>query len=200
MNKNPVKRLSHQIERLDSKPLMLALLLATAGFFWLFNFSSLPLSNPELEKLSAHEGLLDLMLYYSAQEAFTALNHYGTAGRELYLRFLAADFIFIPVYSLGFALLMTRTVRAVCSESTSWLWLNVLPLGIGLFDCVENLSILGMLAYYPDTSAVLGTLSGISTLCKHLLTLLALLALGYGGLVLLLRKFGFKLCAAHQQQ
>ncbi len=199
MSKNPIKRVSHWIVRLYSTPLMLALLLAAVGFSWLFNFSSLPLSNPELVKLSGHEGLLDLMPFYSAQEAFTALNHYGAAGRELYLRFLAADFIFIPVYSLGFALLMTRTSRAVCSEPTPWLWLNVLPLGIGLFDGVENLSILGMLSFYPDASVVLGTLSGISTLCKHLLALTILLALGYGGLILLMRKFGFKLCAAHQQ-
>ena len=176
---------------------MLALLFAAVGFFWLFNFSPLPLSNPELVTLSGREGLLDLMLFYSAQDAFTALNHYGTAGRELCLRFHAADFIFIPVYSFGFALLMTRTIRTACSEPATWLWLNVLPLGIGLFDCVENLSILGMLGFYPGTSVVLGTHSGISTLCKHLLTLTALLALGYGGLILLMRKFGLRLCAAH---
>ncbi len=179
---------------------MPALLLAAVGFFWLFNFSSLPLSNPELAKLSGREGLLDLMFFYSAREALTALNHYGAAGRELYLRFLAADFIFIPVYSLGFALLMTRTIRTVCSESTHLLWLNVLPLGIGFFDCVENLSILGMLAYYPDASVALGALSGISTLCKHLLTLMTLLVLGYGGLILFLRKFGFKLCTSHREK
>ncbi|HEB76702.1 MAG TPA: hypothetical protein ENJ04_10145 [Nitrospirae bacterium] len=198
MNKESIKRMSHLIERLNSKPLMLVLLLAAVGFFWLFNFSALPFSNPELTKLSGGEGLLDLMLYYSAEEAFTALNHYGVAGRELYVRFLAVDFIFIGVYSLGFALLMTRTVRAVCSESSTWRWLNMLPLGIGLFDSMENLSILGMLALYPDASVGLGTLSGVFTLCKHLLTLTALLALGYGGLVLLLRKLGFKLCAGCQ--
>jgi hypothetical protein len=179
---------------------MLVLLLASVGFFWLFNFSALPLSNPELVKLSGHEGLLDLMPYYSAQEAFMALNHYGAAGRKLYMRFLAADFVFIPVYSLGFAFLMTRAVRAVCAEGTSWSWLNLLPLGIGVFDCVEDLIILAMLSLYPDTAVVLGTLSGIATLCKYLFTLLALLSLGYIGLILLARRFGFKPCAAHRQQ
>ena len=199
MSKNPITRVNHWIARLYSTPLRLALLFAAAGFLWLFNFSSLPLSNPELVKLSGHEGLLDLMHFYSAQEAFTALKHYGASGRELYLRFLAADFIFIPVYSLGFALLMTRIFRAVCSEPTPWLWLIVMPLGIGLFDCIENFSILGMLGLYPDANVMLGTLSGIFTLCKHLLTLTTLLTLCYGGLILVLRKFGLKLCAARQQ-
>lgn len=198
MSTNPIKRASDWIVGLYSPPLMVALLAAAIGFLWLFNFAPLPLSNPELVKLSGREGLLDLMPFYSAHEAFTALTHYGAAGRDLYLRFLAADFIFIPIYSLGFALLITRTGRAVCRAPSPWLWLNVLPLGIGLFDCIENLSIFGMLGFFPDASVMLGTLAGISTLCKHVLTLATLLALGYGAIILLLRKFGFTLCAAHQ--
>ena len=116
MRESPFTPVIQWIERHYSTPLMLVLLLASAGFFWLFNFSGLPLSNPELIKLSGREGLLDLMPYYTAQQAFVILGHYGVAGRELYLRFLAADFVFIPVYSLGFAFLMTRAVRALCAE------------------------------------------------------------------------------------
>lgn len=194
-----LERISHRIDSLYSSRLMLALLLAAFGFFWLFNFSPLPLSNPELIKLSGHEGLLDSMPFYSAQEAYTALTHYGAEGRKLYLRFLAADFIFIPTYSLGFSLLMTRTIRAVCGNSGSWLSLNLLPLCIGLFDCVENLCILGILFLYPDNSTILGTLSGFVTSGKWLLTLPAALCLAYGGVVLLMRRLGFMYCHAQQQ-
>lgn len=199
MNKNPIVRISHGIERLYSTSFMSALLIAFVGFFWLFNFSPLPLSNPELIKLSGHEGLLDLMPFYTAQEAYAAMSNYGPAGRELYLRFLRADFIFIPIYSLGFAFLMTRTVRAVCDERSAWSWLNVLPVGIGLFDCMENLSIFGVLSLYPAVYEVLGALAGISTLFKHIFTLLTLLALGYGGVVLILRQCGLALCGSHQR-
>jgi hypothetical protein len=200
MRESPFTRVTQWIERRYSTPLMLVLLLASAGFFWLFNFSALPLSNPELVKLSGREGLLDLMPYYTAQQAFVILGHYGLAGRELYFRFLAADFVFIPVYSLAFAFLMTRALRALCAESNSWSWLNLLPLGIGILDGVEDLSILVMLSLYPDTAVVFGTLSGIATLCKYLLTLLALLSLGCIGLRLLMRRLGFKPCAAHRLQ
>jgi hypothetical protein len=200
MKKNVSKDIVQWIERHYSTRLMLVLLLASIGFFWLFNFSTLPLSNPELVKLSGREGLLDLMPYYSSQKAFAALSHYGPTGRDLYMRFLAADFVFIPIYSLGFALLMTRTARAVCMESASSLWLNLLPFGIGIFDSIENLSILTMLSLYPNTSMMIGTLSGIATLCKHFLTLLSLLSLGYGGAILLMQQFGFKLCATHLQR
>lgn len=199
MNESLIRRVSNRIDRLYSTLLMSALLIAVAGFFGLFNFSTLPLSNPELVKLSGHEGLLDLMPLYSAQEAYTALTHYGAAGRKLYLRFLALDFVFIPIYSLGFALLMTRTIRAVYRDDDSLQSLNLLPLCIGLFDCVENLCILGMLRIYPDGSTMVGTLSGIATLCKNLLTLAAVLCLVSGGVVLLKRRLGLRCCRVQRQ-
>jgi hypothetical protein len=58
MNKGLIRRLSLWIDSLNSTLLMSALLIAVAGFFWLFNFSTLPPSNPELVRLSGHDGLL----------------------------------------------------------------------------------------------------------------------------------------------
>jgi hypothetical protein len=116
----------------------------------------------------------------------------------LYLRFLAADFIFIPVYGIGFALLMTRTIRAVCGAASPWLSLNVFPLVIGLFDCTENICILGMLGVYPGSSLIISTLSGIATLCKRVLTWVAVLCLIYGGAVLMMQRFGLMQCAARR--
>ncbi|MBF0551377.1 MAG: hypothetical protein HQK60_12680 [Deltaproteobacteria bacterium] len=192
MCKNLIKGVSQWIERRYSTPLMLALFLVVFGFFWLFNFSSLPIANSEFVRLSGHEGLLDAMPFYSAQEAYTTLMHYGDAGRKLYLRFLATDFVFIPFYSLSFAFLMTQTIRAVCGAGTSWLRLNLLPFGIGLFDCAENICILGMLGLYPESNTILGTISGVVTLGKWLLTLATVSCLVYGGFVLLVRRLGFK--------
>lgn len=196
MRKN-FRNVSLWIEGYYSLRFMQAMLMITIGFFWLFNGSSLPLSNPELIKISGQTGLLDLLPFYSAQEALTAIDNYGAEGRDLYLRFIAADFIFIPIYSLGFAFLITLTVRSICSKNDSWLFLNMLPIGIGLFDCIENISILGLLLSYPDTSPIIGMLASIATLLKHLLTLATLLILGYGGAILLMRRFGFKLCGSH---
>ncbi len=45
-------RVSDSIARHYSPRLMVVLLLATAGFFWLFNSPALRLSNPELVNLS----------------------------------------------------------------------------------------------------------------------------------------------------
>jgi hypothetical protein len=194
MDGNLIKHASHRIEQLYSLPLMSALLLAAIGFFWLFNFSSLPISNPELMKVSGGEGLLDVRLFYSAKEAYIALSHYSPSGRKYYLGFLAADFIFISIYSLGFAFMMTRTIRGVCGNRSPWLLLNVLPFFIEFFDCLENSCILGMLLIYPDSSLILGTLSGIATVSKWILTMSAVLSLVYGGVILLTRRLGFNHC------
>lgn len=167
---------------------MLVLLLAAGGFFWMFNFSSWPISNRALKMLSGHEGLLDLMPYYSAQQAFTALGHYGVAGRQLYVKFLSADFVFIPIYSFGLAFLMTRILGGGPTPDKSRLWLNLLPFGIGILDWTENLFILTMLRLYPRTNAFVGTVSGMVTLCKYLFTLATVIGLGYGVTMLWVRR------------
>jgi len=195
---NTINRISRWIDHRYSTPLMLILFLVVFGFFWLFNFSPLPVSNSEFIKLSGHEGMLDTMLFYSAQDAFTALTHYGEEGRKLYLDFIAADFLFIIVYSFAFAFLMTIIVLAVCGNGSFWLKLNVLPLGIGFLDCVENICILGMLRIYPLNNTVLGTISGIATLCKWLLTMAVISCLVYGGIMILLRRLGFRRCTVRR--
>jgi len=189
-----INRISLWISQRYSTSAIIILFIVVFGFFWLFNFSRLPISNSEFIKLSGQEGLLDTMLFYSSQEAYTALTHYGEEGRRLYLGFLAADFIFIIFYSVAFAFLMTMVVFSVCGKGSSWLRLNLLPLGIGFFDCVENICIFGMLNIYPLNSTILGTISGSATGCKWLLTMVLISCLVYGGIIILLRRFGFRHC------
>ena len=179
-----------------SAGLMGGLFIVVVGFFWLFNFSSLPISNPAIIKISGQKGLLDTRLFYSARDAFAALSHYGEEGRRLYLAFLAADFIFILSYSVAFALLMTRVACSVCGKGSSWLRMNVLPLGIGFFDCVENICILVMLTTYPLNNIAIGTVSGIATLSKWLLTLVTGLCLAGGGMIMLLHRLGCRRCSS----
>jgi hypothetical protein len=167
---------------------MAGLLICTACFFWLFNFSTLPLSNPELKRVSGGEGLLDLRLYYSAQEAFRTIESYGAGGRALYLRFLAADFIFVPIYGLAFALLFTRLALTLWGRASSRIVVNLLPLGIALADFVENSCLLFLLTGYPERRLFVGALAGMATLTKQALTFSALLFLAYGCLRLVENK------------
>ena len=189
---NAINKISVWIGHRYSATLMLILFLIVFGFFWLFNFSPFPVSNAEFIRLSGHEGLLDTMFFYTAQEAFMALAHYGEKGRELYQIFIAADFLFIIFYSFAFAFLMTAITRLVYGENSLWSRLNLLPLTIGFWDCIENICIYSMLRVYPSNNAVLGTISGYATLLKWLLTVVLILFLIYGSILLLLHYLGFE--------
>ena len=172
-------RLSQLFFRRYSPYWMIFLLLISGGFFWLFNFSqlSVPISNLQLVKISGGNGLLDLKLFYGAQDAYDALTHYGEEGRALYKRFLKADFLFTFCYGFGFAMLLTCLLKSLNWSKSNWILLNLLPLAVALADCFENLSIFTMLAYYPEKMPITGLLAGIFTSTKHLLTLLSLTSL-----------------------
>lgn len=162
-----LERVDAALGRLDTPLRLWALLLASGGFFWLFNFSELPVSNPTLMRLDGGVGLLDLRWFYTAGAAYRALESYGAAGRAFYLHFLAADFVFIPLYGFGFALLIRRVSRAAWGETTPWRHAALLPLATALLDCVENLCTLSALLLYPARSTTLGTLGGLATLAKQ---------------------------------
>lgn len=174
-----LNQLSSFIVRRYSPLLMLALLVATSGFFWLFNFSnfSIPISNPQLVNISGGEGLLDLKFFYSAQEAYAILTQCGIEGRALYKRFLPADFIFLICYGFGFSLLFTRLSLTLHGPDSGWTKLNLLPLGIALADFAENILILLMLVMYPEKLPIVGTLAGYATLTKQFFTLVSLIIL-----------------------
>jgi hypothetical protein len=162
-----------------------------AFFFWMFNFSTLPLSAPALKTLSHGEDLLDVRLYYSAEDAFRAMDRYGADGRALYLRFLAVDFVFLVTYGFAFALLFSRIAVTLFGPSSLWIKVNLLPLGIALADCAENLFILLLLILYPDQYLLVGTMAGIATLMKWALTGFSIACLVVANLLLLARRLGF---------
>jgi hypothetical protein len=171
---NVLLRLSNSIARLYSRKLLFFLFLAIAFFFWLFNFSSLPLSEPELKRLSNGEGLLDTRFYYTAPEAFRAMDRYGTAGRALYLRFLAFDSIFAPLYGFAFALLITRVAAGLFDPASRWNSVNLLPLAIATADVAENACLLLLLTIYPAQNRLIGTLAGIATVTKWSLAIISI--------------------------
>jgi hypothetical protein len=183
-----LSKLSNLIARCYSLRLMISLCIAVAFFFWLFNFSSLPLSNPALMRVSHGKELLDVRLYYSAQEAFQAMKDYGPEGREIYQHFLVADFVFAPLYGLAFSLLLTLLARALFGPASSWSRLNLLPIGIALIDWLENTCLFLLLIRYPGQNVFIGTASGIATLAKWVLTAVTLAVFAFMGMRLLAKR------------
>ena len=98
---------------------------------------------------------LDLMFFFTPDQAFEMVDKYGEAGRSVYLRIeLTADIIYPMIYTSFFGLLISWLFqRAFKPESKMQKW-NVMPVGAWLFDMLENSGIVSMLLMYPTKPEV----------------------------------------------
>lgn len=93
---------------------------------------------------------LDLMFFYTPEQAYAMIDKYGEAGRSIYWKIeLTADIIYPIAYTLFFGLFMSWLFqRGFKSDHPLQKW-NVMPVGGWLFDMLENAGIISMLAMYP---------------------------------------------------
>ena len=94
---------------------------------------------------------LDLMFFYTPEQAFEMIERYGEAGRSIYFRIeLTADIIYPIIYTLFYGLLLSWLFqRAFKADSNMQKW-NVMPVGAWFFDMLENAGIVSMLSMYPS--------------------------------------------------
>ncbi|WP_375175824.1 hypothetical protein [Pseudooceanicola sp.] len=182
---DPLNTLSQRLSRQSRAATICVGLAITIAGFWLFNASPAPFSHPVLLEQTG-VGLLDLLPYYTFAEAYQHLSTLGAEGRRAYLLFLAVDYLFILVYSLTAAWLISALVRRAFGARTNRMRLNLAPLAIGLCDVVENSCNLAQLLAFPAALPPVGALAGIATLSKHGATLLVL------GLMVVLTVQGFR--------
>ena len=105
---------------------------------------------------------LDLMFFYTPEQAFAMIDKYGEAGRSIYLQIeLTADIIYPIIYTLFYGLLLSWLFqRAFKPDSPMQKW-NVMPVGAWFFDLLENTGIVSMLMMYPSKPEVLAWLTMI---------------------------------------
>ena len=98
---------------------------------------------------------LDLMFFYTPEQAFEMMDRYGEAGRSIYFRIeLTADIIYPIIYTLFYGLLLSWLFqRAFKPDSNMQKW-NVMPVGAWFFDLLENVGIVSMLMMYPSKSSI----------------------------------------------
>jgi hypothetical protein len=103
---------------------------------------------------------LDLMFFYTPQQAFEMMDRYGEAGRSVYLRIeVTADIIYPIIYTLFYGLLLSWLFqRAFRPDSQMQKW-NVMPVGAWLFDMLENVGIVSMLMMYPAQPEIMAWLT-----------------------------------------
>lgn len=170
---NSLDNLSRYISYIGKPAAILGGIASTIAGLWLFNASTAPFSQPVL-LTNTGVGLLDLLPFYTSGDAYRNLSSLGEDGRRAYRLFLAVDYLFVAVYSMTSAWIVSALIRRTPGVGTKLLRLNLVPLALGLCDFVENSCNLAQVLAFPTAFHSIGMLAGIATLSKHCLTILVL--------------------------
>ena len=109
---------------------------------------------------------LDARLFYTPEEAFSTVGSYGDAASFWIGMYLTWDVVTPVLYALAFSLLMSWIFQRSFKPESRMQQLNVLPLGAGLFDLLENVCIVTLLATYPARLTVVAWLGTLFTMTK----------------------------------
>ncbi len=152
-------RVSRRMDRWTSGRLVLALIVV----FVAFEVITLPIlqCSPGGEIVS-----LDARFFYTPQEAFSTIGAYADARSFWIGVYLTWDIVNPILYTLIFSLAISWLFqRGLGSES--WIRrLNVLPIGSGLFDLLENACIVTLLATFPAQHAFVAWVASLCTMGK----------------------------------
>lgn len=175
------ERIHNWLSRISSGPLSAALMTLSLLLMAGVNLINLPLSVGHIKQVSGGADILDTRVFYTPQGAYGALDALQPAGRQLYLRFLVGfDLLFPLLYSIALATLLTVVLRRAFPGRPRMQRLNLMPLGAGLFDYLENMAIITLLVRYPTHVDGVALIAGYSTLLKWSFTGISLVLLVLG--------------------
>ena len=109
---------------------------------------------------------LDAQFFYTPEKAFSTVASYGDAGRFWIRIYLTWDIVNAILYTLAFSLLISWLFQRSFNPGSKLQKMNVLPVGAGLFDLLENICIVTLLTVYPAQPAVVSWLSTVCTMSK----------------------------------
>ncbi|BBB28482.1 hypothetical protein [Neptunomonas japonica] len=161
-----------------SGKLVLLLWVVTMATFSVMWFLSLP----AVEHFVPGKVLFDLSFTgYSYEYAVSLLDELGVQGRDVYLYLqLPVDFIFPGLLAISSALLLTWVFSKGYAPNSRVFYFAIVPFLGGLFDYLENISILQMIYAYPNIPQQFVNASSAFTQLKTWLTVLAFLLLLVG--------------------
>lgn len=110
---------------------------------------------------------LDDKILYTPKEAYAIIETYGSEERKnVILVYLIWDFVFPTVYTLMMCLIISWIYQRAFTKESSFQKFNTIPILGGLFDLMENFSIVGLILSYPRQSVVLARMAMIFTFLK----------------------------------
>lgn len=143
--------LQHIIHRLANGRAILILLAATMALRVIMGLPNDPFGlNPHLLRLGG-AAILDLQIGYTPDDAYALLEALGSEGRQSYAMMLSTGDMLFPIsYSLLFAAIAAWLLIRVAPPDHWAQKLSLIALIGGMSDIAENLSILAMIAAFPQ--------------------------------------------------
>lgn len=143
------------------------MLLALFGAIVLINAVVFPTVSRRMGSGGATFRPLDLRLSYSADDAYAVIGALTPDARRLYaIVELSIDMIYPVVYAFFFFVLV-RWLLGKIPAQPKWLERAALvPFAAMLFDWLENIGIVAMIARFPDRPGALAPLSSAMTTLK----------------------------------
>ena len=115
---------------------------------------------------------------YSYAEAIELLKSLGPKGRNAYLTIqIPIDLVYPAMFGVSYALMITWILKQGLPKQSRVYLLAFVPIFAGLFDYLENASIVAMLYAFPDVSENLVKIASSFTIAKSGLTTLFFLVL-----------------------
>ena len=172
-------------EKASGKNVLLLFVLTMAIYLFM-----LLVTIPRVQSYAPDTALFDLSpAGYSHSQAMTLLESLGHDGRGAYLfPQLALDFVYPGLFGICFSLMLIWLYSTRIRSDSKFLYLAILPVLGGLFDYVENILIIRMIATFPDVPKGLVSAASGSTLLKSTFSTASFLLLILGLALLLKRR------------
>lgn len=100
---------------------------------------------------------------------------YGDAGPFWTRIYLTWDIVNPIMYTLIMSLFISWLLKRNFKPGSKLMKMNVLPVGVGLFDLFENVGIVTLLTVYPAKPSVVAWLSAVCTLSKVILLCISIM-------------------------
>ena len=162
----------------------LLLIVALQVLFMVAFHGLFPFSVEKIASLSGGMSIPDARMFYTFSQLQDMFQHYGTEGREMYLRLQWVDMVYPLVYATLLASLLYLVYKKTRLEM-----LVFVPFIAALLDYTENILLRISILSFPHMNSMPADVAGVVTFLKWLLIFTALFFLFFGFVWKIIRKF-----------
>ena len=132
---------------------------------------------------------LDAQFFYKPDKAFSTIASYGDSAHLWKWLYLTWDILTPILYSLAFSLSISWLFQRGFKRESKFQALNLVPASAGIFDLLENISIVTLLSVYPAQPVGIAWLSTFCTMVKVSLLGVSIVLIVVGFVKAVLNKF-----------